>query len=59
MHPLRVARENGNNTIDVNAVFVSGDAEAASDLETMLKGVYMELPRPVSASADALSPAEI
>ena len=51
--------ENGNNTIEVNAVFVSGDVEAASDLEVMLKGVYMEPPRPVSANADAPSRAEI
>ena len=50
---------NGNNTLEVNAVFVSGDAEAASDLETMLKGVYMEPPRPVSASADAAPAGEI
>jgi hypothetical protein len=45
--------ENGDNTIEVNAVFVSGDADAASDLEAMLKGVYMEPPRPISSSADA------
>jgi hypothetical protein len=44
--------ENGDNTITVNAAFVSGDAEAASDLEVMLKGVYMEPPRPASASSD-------
>jgi hypothetical protein len=39
--------ENGGNTLIVNAVFVSGDAAAASDLEVMLKGVFVE---PVSAS---------
>jgi hypothetical protein len=50
--------ENGNNTIEVNAAFVSGDAEAAGDLEVMLKGVYMEPPQPVSASA-AAPPGEI
>jgi hypothetical protein len=43
--------ENGGNTLEVNAVFVSGDAEAASDLEIMLKGVYMEPPRPSLANA--------
>jgi hypothetical protein len=51
--------ENGNNTIEANAVFVSGDAEAASDLETMLKGVYMEPLRPVSANAGTSPPGEI
>jgi hypothetical protein len=48
--------ENGDNTIVVNASFVSGDAEAAGDLEVMLKGVYMESPRPVSSNADASPP---
>jgi hypothetical protein len=42
--------ENGDNTLTVNAVFVSGDASAASDLEAMLKSVYMEAPRPVFAN---------
>lgn len=51
--------ENGNSTLEVNAAFISGDAEAASDLEVMLKGVYMEPPRPVSASPDAASAGRI
>jgi hypothetical protein len=34
--------ENGGGTLVVNAAFVSGDADAASDLERMLKGVYLE-----------------
>jgi hypothetical protein len=51
--------ENGNNTLTVNAVFVSGDAVAASDLEIMLKSVYMEPPRPVLTSSDAASQGEI
>ncbi|MDR1581086.1 MAG: hypothetical protein LBS35_12070 [Synergistaceae bacterium] len=45
--------ENGENTLEANAVFVSGDTDAASDLEAMLKGVYVEPPRPVSVSRDA------
>ena len=34
--------ENGPGTLVVNAVFVSGDTNAAVELEQMLKGVYME-----------------
>ncbi|MDR1137996.1 MAG: hypothetical protein LBK91_06705 [Synergistaceae bacterium] len=34
--------ENGDGTLVVNAVFISGDAEAASDLEIMLKGLYLD-----------------
>jgi hypothetical protein len=41
---------NGPGTLVVNAVFVSGDAAAASDLEKMLKGVYMEPRREEPAS---------
>jgi hypothetical protein len=33
--------ENGQDTLVVNAAFVSGDAQAASDLERMLKSVYL------------------
>lgn len=49
--------ENGPGTLVVNAAFVSGDAAAASDLERMLKGLYMEptVPRPVQAVAPAES----
>ena len=47
--------ENGKNTLEVNAVFVSGDAVAASDLEIMLKGVCMEPPRPVSVNSEDIS----
>jgi hypothetical protein len=47
--------ENGGGTLEVNAIFVSGDAEAAGDLEAMLKGVYME-PLP-QVAANAASPA--
>ncbi|MDR3164215.1 MAG: hypothetical protein LBU13_01390 [Synergistaceae bacterium] len=47
--------ENGKNTITVNAVFISGDADAAVDLEVMLKSIYMEPPRPVSAITDKIS----
>jgi hypothetical protein len=35
--------ENGESTLVVNAVFISGDADAASDLEIMLKGVYLDV----------------
>jgi hypothetical protein len=42
----------GPGTLVVNAAFVSGDAEAASDLESMLKGVYME-PEPGEGAADS------
>jgi len=42
--------ENGPGTLVVNAVFVSGDADAAVQLEQMLKGVYME---PAGAAAVA------
>ena len=34
--------DSGVGTLVVNAVFVSGDAEASVDLEQMLKGVYIE-----------------
>jgi hypothetical protein len=34
--------ENGGRTLVVNAVFISGDADAASDLEIMLKGLYLD-----------------
>jgi hypothetical protein len=34
--------ENGGGTLVVNAVFISGDADAASDLEIMLKGLYLD-----------------
>jgi hypothetical protein len=34
--------ENGGSTLVVNAVFISGDADAASDLEIMLKGLYLD-----------------
>jgi hypothetical protein len=40
--------ENGSGTIVVNAIFVSGDADAAADLEVMLKSVY---PEPEAAAA--------
>ena len=50
--------ENGENTLEVNAAFISGDAAAASDLEVMLKGVYMEPPRPVSTGPDVMPPVE-
>jgi hypothetical protein len=34
--------ENADSTLVVNAVFISGDADAASDLEIMLKGLYID-----------------
>jgi hypothetical protein len=34
--------ENGDSTLVVNAVFISGDADAASELEVMLKGLYID-----------------
>jgi hypothetical protein len=36
--------ENGGETLEVNAMFVSGDSQAALDLEAMLKGVYVDKP---------------
>jgi hypothetical protein len=43
--------ENGSNTLVVNAVFVSGDAKAAGDLETMLKGTFLEADAQSAASS--------
>ncbi|MDR1917066.1 MAG: hypothetical protein LBQ58_10890 [Synergistaceae bacterium] len=34
--------ENGGNTLVVNGVFVSGDADAASDVEVMLKSLFLD-----------------
>jgi hypothetical protein len=66
--------ENGPHTVVANAAFVSGDSEAASDLEAMLKSVFFKRavqsdpasgalgPRsadiPGGASADVKSPGE-
>jgi hypothetical protein len=48
--------ENGGSTLVVNAVFISGDADAASDLEIMLKGLYLDNAQtePVNVQAHAV-----
>jgi len=48
--------ENGADTLIVNAVFVSGDTEAASDLEAMLKGVFIEPPAAPAVTAGSPAP---
>jgi hypothetical protein len=48
--------ENGEGTLVVNAVFVSGDTDAASDLEKMMKSVYMA---PESIIPAAVSPDKV
>ncbi|MDR1471325.1 MAG: hypothetical protein LBS75_02270 [Synergistaceae bacterium] len=52
--------ENGGNTLVVNGIFVSGDAEAAEDVEAMFKSLFLDIasfdavPASYPASGDAL-----
>lgn len=49
--------EDGPGTLMVNAIFVSGDSDAASELEQMLKGVCME-PMAGAEKTEETSPGE-